>query len=103
MILGIFRLRGGERILKIYIGNLDYSTTSEDVKTAFAQFGSIESAEVIVDRNTGRSKGFGFVEMGNDDEARAAIAGLDGKNLDGRLIKVNEARPRSDGPRPARY
>ena len=89
--------------MKIYIGNLDYSTTSEDVKTAFAQFGSIESAEVIVDRNTGRSKGFGFVEMGNDDEARAAIAGLDGKNLDGRLIKVNEARPRSDGPRPARY
>jgi len=89
--------------LKLYVGNLDYSSTSEDVKNAFAQFGAVESAEVIMDRNTGRSKGFAFVEMGNDDEARAAIAGLDGKNLDGRLIKVNEARPREDRPRPPRY
>jgi RNA recognition motif-containing protein len=89
--------------LKLYVGNLDYSSTSEDVKNAFAQFGGVESAEVIMDRNTGRSKGFGFVEMSNDDEARAAIAGLDGKNLDGRLIKVNEARPRTDRPRPPRY
>ena len=89
--------------MKLYVGNLDYSSTSEDVKNAFAQFGGVESAEVIMDRNTGRSKGFGFVEMSNDDEARAAIAGLDGKNLDGRLIKVNEARPRTDRPRPPRY
>lgn len=89
--------------MKLYVGNLDYSSTSEDVKNAFAQFGAVESAEVIMDRNTGRSKGFAFVEMGNDDEARAAIAGLDGKNLDGRLIKVNEARPREDRPRPPRY
>ena len=89
--------------MKLYVGNLDYSSTSEDVKNAFAQFGAVESAEVIMDRNTGRSKGFAFVEMGNDDEARAAIAGLDGKNLDGRLIKVNEARPREDRPRHPRY
>lgn len=80
--------------MKIYVGNLSYSVDSEDLRAAFAEFGTVDSAEVIVDRNTSRSRGFGFVEMNNDEEAKAAIEGLNGKDLDGRPLNVNEARPR---------
>ena len=80
--------------MKIYVGNLSYSVDTEDLRTAFAEFGTVESAEVIVDRNTNRSRGFGFVEMNNDEEAKAAIEGLNGKDLEGRALNVNEARPR---------
>jgi RNA recognition motif-containing protein len=80
--------------VKIYVGNLSYSVDSEDLRAAFADFGTVDSAEVIVDRNTNRSRGFGFVEMNNDEEAKAAVEGLNGKDLDGRPLNVNEARPR---------
>jgi RNA recognition motif-containing protein len=81
--------------VKIYVGNLSYSTDNDGLRAAFEQFGEVSSAEVVFDRNTNRSRGFGFVEMPNEDEAKAAIAGLDGKDLEGRALKVNEARPRS--------
>ena len=80
--------------MKIYAGNLSYSVTSEDLRTAFEEFGTVDSAEVILDRDTNRSKGFGFTEMSNDEEARAAIAGLNGKDMDGRSLNVSEARPK---------
>lgn len=78
---------------KLYFGNLSYDTTDEKLKEACAQFGTVESASVIVDKFSGRSKGFGFVEMANDDEAQKVIENLNGKDMDGRQIKVNEARP----------
>lgn len=81
---------------KLYVGNLPYSTGSSDLEQMFAQFGNVQSAEVISDRESGRSKGFGFVEMGNDQEAQAAISGLNGKDMGGRPLTVNEARPRED-------
>ncbi len=81
---------------KLYAGNLSYGTTDSDLRAMFEEFGSVESAQVIVDRETGRSKGFGFVEMGRDQEAQAAIQGLNGKEIDGRALTVNEARPRED-------
>lgn len=84
---------------KIYVGNLNYQTTSEELKTYFASYGNVVSAEVLKDRESGRSKGFGFVEMGSDQEAQAAIAGLHGKDIGGRPLTVNEARPREDRPR----
>lgn len=84
--------------MNIFVGNLSYNTTEESLKQAFEPFGQVQSAKVISDRETGRSRGFGFVEMSNEDEARKAIAGLDGKPLDGREVKVNEARPREGGP-----
>lgn len=89
--------------MKIYAGNLSYSVGDEDLNKAFSEFGTVESAEVIVDRNTGRSKGFGFVEMGDDAEAKAAIEGLNGKDLDGRNMNVNEARPRTERPQSRSY
>ena len=79
---------------KLYVGNLSYGVTSADLEQLFASHGTVESATVIQDRDTGRSKGFGFVEMGSDDEAQAAVQALDGNSLDGRAIKVNEAKPR---------
>lgn len=82
--------------MKIYAGNLSYSASEDDLRAAFSEFGAVDSVDVIIDRNTGRSKGFGFVEMSNDDEAKAAIAGLNGKDLDGRAMNVNEARPKTD-------
>ena len=85
---------------KLYVGNLPYSVDQAQLEQAFAPFGTVESAIVINDRDTGRSKGFGFVEMGTDAEAQAAIDGLNGTSLDGRNITVNEARPRA--PRPDR-
>jgi RNA recognition motif-containing protein len=81
---------------KLYVGKLSYGTTESDLRTLFEEFGSVESVQVIMDRETGRSKGFGFVEMGNDQEAQAAINALNGKEVDGRAITVNEARPRED-------
>ena len=84
---------------KLYIGNLPYTVRDSDLEQAFSQFGSVTSAKVMMERETGRSKGFGFVEMGTDAEALAAIEGLNGHSLDGRALTVNEARPME--PRPA--
>ena len=83
---------------KLYVGNLAYSVRDEDLQQAFAQFGSVSSAKVMMDRDTGRSKGFGFVEMGSDAEAQSAISGMNGQALDGRALVVNEARPREERP-----
>jgi cold-inducible RNA-binding protein len=79
---------------KLYVGNLSYNVSSSDLEQLFAQHGTVQSAEVIQDRDTGRSKGFGFVEMGTDEEAQAAIAALSGQQHDGRALTVNEAKPR---------
>ena len=81
---------------KLYVGNLTYGVTNSDLEKLFEPFGTVESAQVIMDRDTGRSKGFGFVEMGSDQEAQAAIAALSGKEVDGRQLTVNEAKPRED-------
>ena len=82
--------------MNIYAGNLSYNTQDNELNDAFSEFGEVSSAKVIMDRDTGRSKGFGFVEMANDDDGKKAIEALDGTDLDGRTIKVNEARPRPD-------
>ena len=82
---------------KLYVGNLPYSITDGDLQTMFEAFGAVQSAQVIMDRDTGRSKGFGFVEMGSDAEAQAAIDGLNGKDHGGRSLTVNEARPKEGG------
>ncbi|MCX5658842.1 MAG: RNA-binding protein [Planctomycetota bacterium] len=79
---------------KLYVGNLSYQVTNATLEQLFSQFGEVTSAEVIIDRETGRSKGFGFVEMGSDDDANAAITALSGKEHEGRPLTVNEARPR---------
>jgi cold-inducible RNA-binding protein len=81
---------------KLYCGNLGYGVTSSDLEQLFSQFGQVQSAEVINDRDTGRSKGFGFVEMSSDAEAQAAISGINGTEHDGRTLTVNEARPREE-------
>jgi len=85
---------------KLYVGNLPYSFRDSDLEQTFGQYGSVSSAKVMMERDTGRSKGFGFVEMGNDAEAQAAIAGVHGQNFGGRDLVVNEARPME--PRPPR-
>jgi len=79
---------------KLYCGNLSYNVASSDLDQIFGEYGTVKSAEVIMDRDTGRSKGFGFVEMNSDQEAQAAIDGVNGKEHDGRTLTVNEARPR---------
>ena len=87
--------------MKIYVGNLAYRTNEDDLRDAFEEFGSVDAVDIISDRETGRSKGFGFVEMKNDTDAQAAIDGMDGQELGDRTLKVNEARPkppRSEGP-----
>ncbi len=84
--------------MNIYVGNLPYSVTDDDLRNAFAEYGQIESASVIVDRFSGQSKGFGFVEMPNNAEADEAIKALNGSSLNGRAIKVNQAKPRGDRP-----
>ena len=89
--------------MNIYVGNLAYSVTDDDVREAFAAFGEVERASVIMDRDSGRSKGFGFVEMPDKSQAEAAINGLNEKDLSGRAIRVNEAKPREDRPRRPRY
>src|SRR5215207_2262386 len=84
---------------KLYVGNLSYGVSSSDLEQLFGPHGTVQSAEVIADRETGRSKGFGFVQMGSDEEAQAAIAALHGQEHDGRALTVNEAKPREDRPR----
>lgn len=81
---------------KLYVGNLAYGVTDADLETLFAPFGTVQSAQIIMDRDTGRSKGFGFVEMSSASEAQAAIDGLNGKDSGGRQLTVNEARPREE-------
>ena len=83
-----------ERLMNIYVGNLSYNTTNEDLNETFSPFGEVVSAQVIMDRDTGRSRGFGFVEMADETSARDAISGLNGKDLGGRSLTVNEAKPR---------
>ncbi len=83
---------------KLFIGKLSFDTTDDSLRAAFEQFGAVASAQVIMDRDSGRSKGFGFVEMENDAEAQAAIAGLNDQEIDGRSVVVNVARPREDRP-----
>jgi RNA recognition motif-containing protein len=82
--------------MKIYVGNLSFQTSSEDLLQLFSQVGTVESANVIEDRDTGRSRGFGFVEMASKEEGEAAIAEFDGKEVNGRNLKVNEAKPREN-------
>ncbi len=84
---------------KLFIGKLSFDTTEAALTAAFAEFGEVTSTAIIMDRQTNRSKGFGFVEMADDESAQKAIAGLDGKDLDGRSIVVNVAKPREDKPR----
>ncbi len=81
---------------KLYVGNLSYDTSDSDLQSMFEEFGTVESVQVIKDRDSGRSKGFGFVEMSNGQEAQAAIDALNGKEVDGRALTVNEAKPRED-------
>jgi RNA recognition motif-containing protein len=83
---------------KLYVGNLTYNVNETDLEALFTPFGTVQSAQVIIDRDTNRSKGFGFVEMGSDAEAQAAIQGLNGRDHDGRNLTVNEAKPREDRP-----
>ena len=88
---------------KLYVGNLSYSVDSSALEQLFSQHGTVQSAEVIADRATGRSKGFGFVQMGSDEEAQAAISALNGQQHDGRALTVNEAKPKEDRPRGGGY
>jgi RNA recognition motif-containing protein len=86
--------------VKIYVGNMSYDTTEEALRQAFESFGEVVSVNIITDRETGRPKGFGFIEMSTEEAGRSAIAEMNGKELDGRNLNVNEARPRTDsGPR----
>lgn len=85
--------------MNVYVGNLSYDMSEDDLRAEFSPFGEVDSARIISDRDTGRSKGFGFVEMPNDDEARKAMDALNGKDVGGRQLKVNEARPKEDRPR----
>jgi cold-inducible RNA-binding protein len=82
--------------MNIYVGNLSYGSTEESLRSLFEPYGEVEAVNIIMDRNTGRSRGFGFVEMSNDEEAKAAIAELDNKDFDGRQLRVNEARPKPE-------
>ncbi len=82
--------------MKLYVGNLSYATTEDDLRQLFGAYGSPDSVTVITDRGTGRSKGFGFVEYSKDEEARAAMSALNGREIDGRSLTVSEARPRSE-------
>ena len=85
--------------MNIFVGNLSFSTREDSLRSAFEAYGEVSSARVVMDRETGRSRGFAFVEMSNNGEAQAAIQALDGRELDGRPLKVNEARPKEDKPR----
>jgi len=84
--------------MRLYVGNLSYSVTSQGLETLFGEYGQVRSAQVVQDRDTGRSKGFGFVEMADGAQAQAAIQGLNLKEVDGRCLTVNEARPREERP-----
>lgn len=83
---------------KLFVGNLNFETTGDDLKRHFAQAGTVESAQVMTDRTTGRSRGFGFVEMSSEDEAKRAVTDLNGKDLQGRNLNIDEARERTPGP-----
>ena len=83
--------------MKLYVGNLPYTTSEEDLRNLFSQYGNVESVAVITDRETGRSKGFGFVEFADDNEAKSAISALSGQEFSGRALTVNEARPKTGG------
>lgn len=85
--------------MNIYVGNLSYSVTEDDLRALFSEFGDVSSAKLIIDRESGRSKGFGFVEMAGNDAGKKAIDALNGRDVSGRAITVNEARPREDRPR----
>ena len=85
--------------MNIFVGNLSFNTQENDLRAVFEAYGQVSSARVVSDRETGRSRGFAFVEMSNDAEGQAAIAGLDGRDVDGRALKVNEARPKEEGNR----
>jgi RNA recognition motif-containing protein len=90
--------------MNIYVGNLSWNTNDDELRGAFEAFGEVSSAKVIMDRETGRSRGFGFVEMPDDSAAKDAIEGMNNKDLGGRTLRVNEARPRDDRPRgPRRF
>ena len=82
--------------MNIYVGNLSYGSNEDSLRTLFESYGTVDTVSIIMDRNTGRSRGFGFVEMPNDEEAKAAIAELDNKEFDGRQLRVNEARPKPE-------
>ena len=88
---------------KLYVGNLSFNTSTQDLETMFGESGTVQSASLIEDRETGRSRGFGFIEMSTAEEAKAAISALDGKEVDGRNLKVNEAKPREDRGGGSRY
>ena len=88
---------------KLYVGNLGYTVTDSDLEQMFAAHGTVQSAQVVMDRDAGRSKGFGFVEMGSDREAQAAIAALNGKEVGGRTLTVSVARPKTEGGRGGSY
>ncbi len=85
--------------MNIYVGNISWGTTEDDLRQAFEEYGSVTSVNIITDRDTGRSKGFAFVEMENASDAEGAIAGIDGNSVDGRNLRVNEARPKTDRPK----
>jgi cold-inducible RNA-binding protein len=85
---------------KVFVGNLDFGTTEESIRTAFEAYGAVERVSLMTDRDTGRSRGFAFVEMTDSNEADQAITALNGTNLEGRAINVNEARPKTEGGRP---
>lgn len=87
--------------MNIYVGNLPYGITKDELKSAFEVYGEVSSARIVTDRESGRSKGFGFVEMTSDDDARSAIEGLNNQEIGGRKVVVNEARPREERPREA--
>lgn len=87
--------------MNLYVSNLAYSVTDDELRSEFAAYGQVASARVVMDRETGRSRGFGFVDMPDDAEAKAALGGLEGTNLAGRALKIVEARPKEDRPRPA--
>ena len=86
---------GKQIVMKIYVGNLSYRTSAEELRQEFERYGTVDNVDIIIDRETNRSKGFGFVEMPNNDQANEAIAALDGQNLGDRTLKVNEARPKA--------
>ena len=88
--------------MRIFVGNIPYTTTGDDLSELFGEFGEVNDARVITDRGTGRSKGFGFVDLPNDSDANEAMKSLNGSDFNGRPLTVNEARPRNDGPRDRR-
>ena len=85
--------------MQIYVGNMSYGTTEDSITTLFSEYGDVQGVKLITDRETGRAKGFGFVTMNNDDEANKAIEELNGKEFEGRELRINEAKPREERPR----